>query len=159
MRSLSRFSKNIKTHSHRPIALTSTICKLLERMIVNRLSWWLEERFLLSPWQAGFRKDRSRVDQCLRLSQHISDGFQSSRMTLFGFSKAYDRVWRTGLLQKMPLLGIPARFLVWTSSWMTNRQARVKVNAEVDDQELSKKASHKDQCCPPCSLSYMLMIS
>ena len=128
-------------------------------MIVNRLSWWLEEHSLLSPWQAGFRKDRSRVDQCLRLSQHISDGFQSSRMTLFGFSKAYDRVWRTGLLQKMPLLGIPARFLVWTSSWMTNRQARVKVNAEVDDQELSKKASHKDQYCPPCSLSYMLMIS
>ena len=42
--------------SYRPIALPSTICKLLERMIVNRLSWWLEEHSLLSPWQAGFRK-------------------------------------------------------------------------------------------------------
>ena len=40
--------------SYRPIALTSTICKLLERMIVNRFSWWLEEHFLLSSWQAGF---------------------------------------------------------------------------------------------------------
>ena len=122
--------------SYRPIALTSTICKLLERMIVNRLSWWLEEHSLLSPWQAGFRKGRSTVDQCLRLSQHISDGFQSSerlrtRMTLFDFSKAYDRVWRTGLLQKMHLLGIPARFLVWISSWQTNRQARVRLNAKV----------------------------
>ena len=80
---------------YRPIAVTSTICKLLERMIVNRLSWWLEEHSLLSPWQAGFRKGRSTVDQCLRLSQHISDGFQSSErlqtgMTLFDFSKAYE---------------------------------------------------------------------
>ena len=122
--------------SYRPIALTSTICKLLERMIVNRLSWWLEEHSLLILWQAGFRKSRSTVDQCLRLSQHISDGFQSSErlrtgMTLFDFSKAYDRVWRTGLLQKMHLLGITARFLVWISSWLTNQHARVRVNAKV----------------------------
>ena len=41
--------------SSRPIALTSTIWKLLERLIVNRLSWWLEAKSLLSPWQAGFR--------------------------------------------------------------------------------------------------------
>ena len=36
--------------SYRPIALTSTIRKLLERLIVNRLSWWLEAKSLLSPW-------------------------------------------------------------------------------------------------------------
>ena len=52
-------------------------------------------------------------------------------MTLFDFSKAYDRVWRTGLLQKMHLLGIPARFLVWISSWLMNRQAKIRVNAKV----------------------------
>ena len=39
--------------SYRPIALMSTIGKLLERLIVNRLSWWLEAKSLLSPWQAG----------------------------------------------------------------------------------------------------------
>ena len=35
--------------SYRPIAPTSTIGKLLERLIVNRLSWWLEAKLLLSP--------------------------------------------------------------------------------------------------------------
>ena len=64
--------------SYRPIALTSTIGKLLERLIVNRLSWWLEARSLLSPWPAGFRKRRCTTDQCLRLSQFVSDGFQST---------------------------------------------------------------------------------
>ena len=52
-------------------------------------------------------------------------------MTLFDFNKAFYRVWRAGLLQKMHLLGIPARFLVWISSWLRNRQARVRVYAKV----------------------------
>ena len=64
--------------SYRPIAITSTIGKLLERLIVNRLSWRLEAKSLLSPWQAGFRKRRCTTDQCLRLSQLVSDGFQST---------------------------------------------------------------------------------
>ena len=29
----------------------------------------------------------------------------------------------------------------------------------LDDRELSRKVSHKDQYCPPCSLLYRLMIS
>ena len=35
--------------SYRPIALTSSIGKLLERLTVNRLSRWLEAKSLLSP--------------------------------------------------------------------------------------------------------------
>ena len=84
--------------SYRPIALTSTIGKLLERLIVNRLSWWLEAKSLLSPWQAGFRKRRCTTDQCHRLSQFASDGFQLTNkertvLMLFDYSKAYDTVY------------------------------------------------------------------
>ena len=82
---------------YRPIALTSYIGKLLERLIVNRLSWWLQAKSVLSPWQAGFRKRRCTTDQCLRLSQFVSDGFQSTNkertvLMLFDYSKAYDTV-------------------------------------------------------------------
>ena len=119
--------------SYRPIALTSAIGKLLERLIVNRLSWWLEAKSLLSPWQAGFRKRRCTTDQCLRLSQFVSDGFQSTNMErtvpmLFDYSKACDTVWRTGLLQKMLDIGVPLRFVQWTTAWPTNRIARVQLN-------------------------------
>ena len=119
--------------SYRPIALTSTIGKLLERLIVKRLSWWLEVKSLLSPWQAGFRKRRCTTDQCLRLYQFVSDGFHSTNkertvLMLFDYSKAYDTVWRTGLLQKMLDIGIPLRFVQWTTAWLTNRIARVQLN-------------------------------
>ena len=89
--------------SYRPIALTSTISKTMERLIVNRLSKFLEDNGILSPWQAGFRKGRSTTDQCLRLSQFVMDGFQSKQRlrsiaAFFDFSKAYDQVWRANLL-------------------------------------------------------------
>ena len=119
--------------SYRPIALTSTIGKLLERLIVNRLSWWLEAKSLLSPWRAGFRKRRCSTDQCLRLSQFVSDGFQSTNkertvLMLFDYSKAYNTVWRTGLLQKMFDIGVPLRLVQWTTAWLTNRIARAQLN-------------------------------
>ena len=118
---------------YRPIALTSTNGKLPERLIVNRLSRWLESKSLLSPWQAGFRKRRCSTDQCLRLSQFVCDGFQSTNngrtvLILFDYSKAYDTVWRTGLLQKMLDIGVPLRFVQWTTAWLTNRIARVQLN-------------------------------
>ena len=102
-----QFSKKEKdsqaVSSYHHIALTSTIGKLLERLVVNRLSWWLEAKSLLSPWQAGFRKRRCTTDQCLKLSQFVSDGCQSTNkertvLMLFDYSKAYDTVLRTGLL-------------------------------------------------------------
>ena len=42
--------------NYRPIALTSCLCKLLEKMINNRLMWYLETTDSLSNLQCGFRK-------------------------------------------------------------------------------------------------------
>jgi hypothetical protein len=119
--------------SYRPITLTSHLGKLMERLVTNRLSWWLESAGVLSPFQAGFRKGRSTADQCLRMSQHISDGFQRkpaqrTLLTLFDYSKAYDTVWRTGLLTKMESLGVPRSFRAWVKAWLQHRTARVRVD-------------------------------
>ena len=60
---------------YRPIALTSTIGKLPERLIVNRLPRWLVAKSLLSPWQAGFRKRRCTTDQCLSCPSSLAMAF------------------------------------------------------------------------------------
>ena len=39
--------------NYRPIALTSCLCKTLERMINERLVWYLESNNLISPIQSG----------------------------------------------------------------------------------------------------------
>ncbi|KAL2092977.1 hypothetical protein ACEWY4_010289 [Coilia grayii] len=48
--------------SYRPIALTSNLCKLMERMLTKRLVHEIEKRGLLSPHQSGFRNGRTAMD-------------------------------------------------------------------------------------------------
>ena len=45
--------------NYRPIALTSCICKIMEKMVNSRLIWVLERKGLLNPSQCGFLLLRS----------------------------------------------------------------------------------------------------
>ena len=122
--------------SYRSMALTSSIGIVLKKLDANRLSWWREEHSALKSWQAGFHKGCSTTDQFLRLSQFISDGFQSTQRrrniaNFFDFTRAYDHVWRTGLLMKMSKMGVPNRFTESFSSWFLNRTPRMQVNGTI----------------------------
>ena len=55
------------------IALTSSACKTLERMINQRLIWSLESNKLLSNLQAGFRTKRSTIFQVVHLETLIRE--------------------------------------------------------------------------------------
>ena len=64
-----------EARNYRPIALTSCICKTMERMINDRLVWFLESNNLISGNQAGFRKNYSTNDHLVRLESFIRDAF------------------------------------------------------------------------------------
>jgi len=53
--------------SFRPISLTSCISKLFERLVLNRLCYYLESKNLITPTQASFRPGSSTIDQVLVL--------------------------------------------------------------------------------------------
>ena len=81
--------------SYQPISLKSCICKIIERMINARLYWWLEKTKTINPNQAGFRRGRQTIDQLIRLTQNVADGFQDGEHTAAVFvdlQQAYDCV-------------------------------------------------------------------
>jgi hypothetical protein len=101
----------------------------MERMVTNRINFYLEEKKLLSDFQAGFRRKRSTIEQATFLSQCIKDGFHEKQSTLavfVDFKNAYDKVWRRKLIEKLINLGIGGNMLNWLKSMLSQRMARVK---------------------------------
>ena len=106
--------------SYRPISLTSCIGKRVERMINERLNWWLEHNNIITPWQAGFRSNYATEDQLIRLTQYIHNWFQLNKDTIAVFvdlEKVYDKIWRQGLFIKMRDAGMYR----WISNFLTDR--------------------------------------
>ena len=88
--------------SYRPISLLCCMFKLLERIILNRITPLVDQHIPLS--QAGFRPNRSTTEQTLALTSFIETGFdkrQKTGVVLIDLSAAYDTVWTGGLMLKL----------------------------------------------------------
>jgi hypothetical protein len=147
-----------KVDSFRPVSLTSCIAKTLERMVAARLHYLAECRGWWSCKQAGFRRLHSTEDQVLRLSQSISDGFQARKplrtvLALLDFSKAFDTVWRSRLLQGMLDKGVPRRYVQWVNGFLRNRRGTVKWFGSCGKWRGLKQASSKVRCYRRCFFS------
>src|SRR6267154_675811 len=124
-------NKNKKNYdSYRPISLTSSTSKIMEKIIGNRLSWYLEKNNLLRPSQAGFRKKMSTSDPIIRIEREANFAIKSGNYTvaiLIDFTRAFDLLWVDGLLLKLIQLKIQGRIYNWIKNFLTNRKYIVKV--------------------------------
>ena len=115
--------------SYRPIQLTSCLCKLLERMVGRRLSWWLEKNELLSRYQSAFRKRKSTVDHLIRIESEVREGFiyHSSTLAVFlDIKSAYNMVSPTVLLMKMYRMGFRGHLMHFVQAYLFNRTFQVR---------------------------------
>ena len=108
--------------------LLSCVGKLME---CRRMLWFLETHDILSPTQTGYRQNRSTEDQWAYLAQEIENAFQEKKKALavfFDLSKAFDKVWKEGLLSKILDAGITGKMFHWVRGFLFQRTARVKLD-------------------------------
>ena len=83
------------TTSYRPISLMSSIMKLFEWVIEQRLRCYLEDIGFINKYQSGFRQAKSTDDHLFKLSQSVMESFNRREHVVAAFldvEKAFDNV-------------------------------------------------------------------
>ena len=97
--------------SYRPVALISCMCKIMDRMINDRLVWYLEKH-KLTPVQCGFRKRRSTTDHLVRLETFVGEAFvqqQHCVAVFFDLEIAYDTARKYEIMKDLHNAGLRGR--------------------------------------------------
>jgi ribonuclease HI len=105
----------------------------MERMVVNRLSWYLESKKLINPNQSGFRQGRTTADHIIRITNDIKMTLgkrKNATVAIFlDMEKAFDLMWRKGVLYKIcTKYNICGKALAWIQNFLTDRKIRVRIN-------------------------------
>ena len=122
--------------NYRPVSLTSIPCKLLESIINDQITAHLSTHSLINDSQHGFTKGRScttNLTLFLDKLTEVLDRGKAADIFYLDFSKAFDKVPRQRLLQKLKAKGIDGDALRWIQNWLSNRTQAVRVGNEFSD--------------------------
>ncbi|GBO43863.1 RNA-directed DNA polymerase from mobile element jockey [Araneus ventricosus] len=121
--------------SYRPISLLSTLSKIAEAIILNRIEDTIDAQLI--PYQFGFRKNLSTVQQLLRITEFVREGMDEGWDTVAVFldiAKAFDRVWTDALLYKLIVLRIPGSIIRLMATCLRGRRFSIRVGSNLSSE-------------------------
>ena len=122
--------------NYRPISLLNSESKLFERLVFKYLFNHLQENNLLSSLQSGFIPGDSTINQLTFLYNTFCQALDSGkevRAVFCDISKAFDRVWHSGLLYKLQAASVTGDVLNWFKSYLSDRKQRVVLPSTVSE--------------------------
>ena len=119
--------------NYRPISLLPTISKVFESLLNAALTDHFESLGLLSDKQYGFRSSRSTADLLTVITERLLralDKCGEARIVALDISKAFDKVWHAGLLQKLSSYGISGKIFSVIESFLLGRRLNVLLDGQ-----------------------------
>ena len=119
--------------NYRPVALTSHIMKVFERVIRRWLVAHLEESDLLPEGQHGFRAKRSCLTQLLSYWDNILDHMEKGKgvdAVYTDFAKAFDKCETGVLLHRLKGCGIRGKTGHWIAAFLDPQVRKQAVGVE-----------------------------
>ena len=119
-------------NNYRGISVSSCLGKLFTLIFNERLIKFLDDKKVLSYCQIEFKRDYRTSDHIFILNTVLNSYFSRGKRVyacfFFDFSKAYDSVWRVGLLYKLILNGLSTKFIHLIKSMYEDLQLSVLVS-------------------------------
>jgi hypothetical protein len=123
--------------NYRPISLLSSISKLLEKIVSEKLLYHLLENDLLYTHQYGFLPKKSAEHNLMHILNYVSAALNDGNYCLGVFldlKKAFDVCSHSILLKKLSKMGINGTTLDWFKNYLAGRLQRVDINGNLSDE-------------------------
>ena len=125
-----------KPGSYRPICITAYIGKLLETIIAIRIELLLASKNYTDPDQEGFSKCKNTIRYLNRLHLGIKvdrENYLTVLCLFVDFEKAFDSVWKKGLIMKLHNIGVKGNVLKLIDNFLFSRKVSLNINGKLGD--------------------------
>ena len=134
----------IKVQNYRPITVCSSISKVLEKVVRDRVNKYLKRINILNNSQFGFRSKHSTNHAIINLAEITLESLEN-KLTVGGvfldIAKAFDCVNHDILLRKLEYYGFRGESLMWFQSYLKDRAQYVNI-----------KGHHSNTYQPSCGV-------
>ncbi|GAB0203973.1 mitochondrial enolase superfamily member 1 [Grus japonensis] len=116
--------------NYRPVSLTSVLGKVIEQFILNAITWHVQDNQGIRPSQHGFMKGRSCLTNLISFYDKVTclvGGGKAVDVVYLDFTKAFDTISHSILLEKLTAHGLDGHILHWVKNWLDGWAQRVVV--------------------------------
>ncbi|NXY20055.1 RTJK polymerase, partial [Atrichornis clamosus] len=99
--------------NYRPVSLASMLGKIMEQIILSAITWHLQDIRGVRASQHGFLRGRSCLTNLISFCDHLVDVGKAVDVVYLDFSKAFDTVSHSILLEKLAVHGLDRCTLCW----------------------------------------------
>jgi hypothetical protein len=121
-------------NNYRPISLLSSFSKIIEKIMLARLTSYLQSHNILNDCQHGFQKHKSTLTAIFNFTTALYSALDKGDHAIglfYDLSKAFDTIDHNLLLSKLLSLGIRGTANLWIASFLTQRTQVVRINSPI----------------------------
>ncbi|KAL0839927.1 hypothetical protein ABMA28_016543 [Loxostege sticticalis] len=138
----------------RPISILPCLSKVLERIVCDQLTGYLEANNILPDLQSGFRRGHGTATALADVVDNLltaQDQGRVSMLLLLDFSRAFDCINIPLLLAKMSFYGFEESTIEWFRSYLSDRRQFVEVR-QTDGTKLQSRTQAVTRGVPQGSI-------
>lgn len=123
--------------NYRPISLLEVPAKIYEKIILQRLNFFLSDNDVIKDRQHGFRPLKGTTTAITVNYETIANALAEKQQTvvvLRDVAKAFDKVWHNGLKYKILRLGLPVILEKILCTFLDNRSAKISIGNNLSEQ-------------------------